>query len=661
MPENFQPPAISDEDIRWVCDVLRLPSSAFGGTDGLDPRLEVLRSTASLDVEACPGSGKTTLLVAKLAILARNWNEPRRGVCVLSHTNVARREIEQRLGNTSAGQRLLGYPHFVGTIHSFVNEFLAVPWLRSKGISIRMIDNEVCQKRRWSKLPFATRAALEKADKKQTILEVRGPDFSVGDVKWGKGLLGKETGTYKALVDACRVTTGEGYLCYDEMFVWAAEYLDTRPEIKDALRHRFPILFIDEVQDNDEMQAALLHRIFCEGDRPVIRQRYGDSNQAIYGYAGAKEGASTDLFPDASIRRDIPNSHRFGQQIADLAMPFGAAPQKLVGAGPSKSIIGTKADDRNAIFLFDDKTIDFVLPTYSRYLSELFTPDELERGTFTAVGAVHRPTGDDNIPRHVGTYWPDYDHELTASEPKPSTFCQYILVGLARASLIGESYPIVEFLAEGVFALVRKVDPLSVFASRKRKHRHLMSVLQTNPELMAAYCGLVTSLMETCAPPTPEDWQKSWIAILQAVALQLSGSAVDPGTAAEFLKWEQTTATTLRKRDNCFSSSAHPQAEIRLGSIHSVKGETHTATLVLETFYRAHQLQMLKPWLLGKKAGGKSTEALRLKPHYVAMTRPSHLLCLAMRDDSLEQSEIDILKQRKWRVGRITSASVLWL
>ena len=145
-------PTIDDADIKWACVVLGLPATAFSGTDGTDPRLPIIRSMDTLDIEACPGSGKTTLLVAKLAILARKWTESRCGLCVLSHTNVARREIETRLGNTAAGQRMLGYPHFFGTIHGFVNEFLALPWLRSLGYPIEMIDDEVCLRRRWQKL-----------------------------------------------------------------------------------------------------------------------------------------------------------------------------------------------------------------------------------------------------------------------------------------------------------------------------------------------------------------------------------------------------------------------------------------------------------------------------------------------------------------------------
>src|ERR1700733_12536351 len=127
---------ISDADIAWGCDAMGLPSYAFSGQDNNDPRVGVLKRLDSVDVEACPGSGKTTLLVTKLAILAKKWQTLRSGVCVLSHTNVARNEIEERLGPFPEGSALLHYPHFVGTIHSFVNEFIAIPWLKSQGVEI---------------------------------------------------------------------------------------------------------------------------------------------------------------------------------------------------------------------------------------------------------------------------------------------------------------------------------------------------------------------------------------------------------------------------------------------------------------------------------------------------------------------------------------------
>ena len=99
-----------------------------------------------------------------------------------------------------------------------------------------------------------------------------------------------------------------------------------------------------------------------------------------------------------------------------------------------------------------------------------------------------------------------------------------------------------------------------------------------------------------------------------------------------------------------------------MGSIHSVKGQTHTATLVLETFWNAHNLEKLKPWIVRpkmenawKKSDGPEQKT-RIKIHYVAMTRPTHLLCLAMKrssfekDGVLDQEVIQKLKQRGWQI-----------
>ena len=57
---------------------------------------------------------------------------------------------------------LLGYPHFVGTIHAFTNEFLALPYLRSQGNPIKVIDNDVAIERRWKQVPYKTKLYLNR-------------------------------------------------------------------------------------------------------------------------------------------------------------------------------------------------------------------------------------------------------------------------------------------------------------------------------------------------------------------------------------------------------------------------------------------------------------------------------------------------------------------
>lgn len=672
----FVPPQITDEDTAWAAQTLGLPAAAFRGPDGNDPRLQILKSVATLDVEACPGSGKTTLLVAKLAILARKWTDARRGICILSHTNVARREIESSLGFTPEGRRLLSYPHYVGTIHGFVNEFLAIPWLRSHGFPATIIDDQQCEQHRRRLLQLAQfstlRTTVTNRERNPRVRMVQGwhvssPAFDVVKDNGDPEFADPNGASARQLRTLVRMCAQDGFHRYQEIFMWAHDLLDKHPGTAVSLRQRFPMLFIDEVQDNNEEQSSLIHRVFIEGNRVAVRQRYGDSNQAIYGHVN-DSGAESDVFPQDDIRRDVPNSHRFGQQIADFANPLGLVPHGLQGRGPSAAKIAADTTGRHAIFLFSDQTVTRVLEAYASYLGETFTVQELRDGKFTAVGAVHRPGEDNNVPRFVRHYWPEYDHELTASEPKPATFFQYVTAGRKSTFETGEAHQAVGKIAEGIVWLARLANPAARIASRRRKHAQILEALSEQAELRAQYCALVAAFTNPDTDLTTDKWDAEWCAPVIAISGALAGTAFARHQQAEFLAWPAAALAGQQvqkpRRDNFFRYPANaPTVAIRVGSVHSVKGETHTATMVLDTFFYGHHLQELKPWLLGANAG-KGGEGVRmqarLKQHYVGMTRPTHLLCVAMKD-TFTPEEIETLKARAWRVARIQPAGIIWL
>ena len=111
--------------------------------------------------------------------------------------------------------------------------------------------------------------------------------------KKGQFPFGHHTSTYEVLQSACEETARDGYHCYDDMFIWAGSLMDKVPGIVEVIRARFPILFVDEAQDNREDQSAILHRIFRAGNGPVVRQRFGDNNQAIFDSTNASEATGT--------------------------------------------------------------------------------------------------------------------------------------------------------------------------------------------------------------------------------------------------------------------------------------------------------------------------------------------------------------------------------
>jgi DNA helicase II / ATP-dependent DNA helicase PcrA len=133
-----------------------------------DERRQVIRHWGSCNVQACPGSGKTTTLVAKVLILLEKM--PRsQGICVLSHTNAAREEIVAKLGLDA--DRLLRPPHFVGTIHHFVNQFLGIPGAAERfGVRPWAIDDAAyaarARRRYYEDIPPNIRFALKKSQEK---------------------------------------------------------------------------------------------------------------------------------------------------------------------------------------------------------------------------------------------------------------------------------------------------------------------------------------------------------------------------------------------------------------------------------------------------------------------------------------------------------------
>jgi len=646
---------ISDHEIAWACTVMRLPLDAFYGVEGDDPRLSVMRSLETLDVEACPGSGKTTLLVAKLAILANRWNSRRQGVCVLSHTNAARNEIGSHLCSTSTGHLLLQHPHFVGTIHSFVNEFVALPWLRSKGWCVKAIDTEIALNDRWRRLPVNTRKYLERQRLGPAALGYSRTDFGGCE----KGNYSSGTDTYRNMLKACRDSTAEGYYCFDEMFVWAHELLDRSPEMLRTIRARFPMVFVDEVQDNSELQSAFLHRLFIEGGGAVVRQRFGDSNQAIYHRSGAK-GAVTDTFPGPN-KADLPVSFRFSQAIADLADPLGISPRKMIGRGPTMGRV--KHDGcQSVLFLFDDASVLGVLPAYAQHLIETFSDDALLRGDFTAVAGVHRSDKVDHLPRFMGHYAPDYDPDVARRQPKPSSFAQHLARARLELSVSRNIHPVANYCAEGILQFVRKAGRELPEGIRKSANRYVRELLP-DEDSHKLYATLLDCLVGSRCDPSKEVWTAALVPNVLSIGKAIVGREIGEPWATEFLGWSECGAAkngvgTLRKPANLFRYPYDdPKVSIRLGSIHGVKGETHTATLVLESFHQTHHLKKLIPWLTGKRpkpgldnSGEDIALIERLKLHYVAMTRPSHLLCFAMRSDTLTTADREAIEARGMRI-----------
>lgn len=671
-PLNLIDP-VSDDDIDWVCQLMKL--------DSLDaPRRNFLKSLTTVDVSACPGSGKTTLVVAKLAVLARKWKSNTRGICVLSHTNVAREEIEHRLGSTDVGQRLLNYPHFIDTIHSFVNRFLAIPWLLSAGYRIAAIDNDLTTRVRRRHLGEKDYRRLnnylEKKFRSFDSLRIGTSNFSA-PLADGAFPGGPHTEMYKLAASALRCAAEQGYFCYDEIFVLGEALLAQQPALPSILHQRFPFVLVDEMQDTSEQQNNFLRRLFPRDSNAVCVQRVGDPNQAIF--EGGIQPA-VDAFPDAARCVGIADSFRFDSTIAALATPFAYLPVQPGGLNGVRVTEVPGQGLAHTIFVFPDNDVSAVLDAFGRHVLATLPQALIGTSAITAIGAVHKPFEDvgpdhHHYPKTIAHYWAGYRSGASKQSYRPRTLAEYVLAAQAMAQSGVPLHQSVNSVAFGIAHLANLLAGTAHFKAHSRQHLQIERRLNDADEAKAIYRSVLTRFLIDREALTRD----LWIALcpsLRLLAVTLGGGDTGSPAANDFLTWRDTVnqpqpavqdqihAAALNTY-RCSDGGA--SVDIRLSSIHAAKGQTHLATLVLETFNNSHFLHSLMPWLVGKHQNGtKCTNdktAQRLLQIYVAMTRPTHLLCLALRSGSLGvgdayKSNHENLIARGWRIQHLSPPAV---
>lgn len=647
---------ITDDDIKETCRLLGLPENAFHGNDGNDPRQDVLKSLETIDVNACPGSGKTTLLVAKLALISKKWPYRTRGICVLSHTNAARQEIEDRLGHTEAGKNLLKYPNFVGTIHKFVDHFIAIPYLKSIGKTPKIIDTKMALSWRWNRL-YGYKTGLEIKHHTSSVFAMESLDGQVADISG----IGNHTPTYRRIVEINRSSIEQGIFTFDDMFLWAHAAMEN-PVFTSAIKYRFPFVFIDEAQDNNEIQSALLQKVFPISSDGTVRQRLGDSNQAIYNYSGQK-GADTDPFPfqDMTKVRTLPNSHRFGQEIADLCNPFAALPVEggLTGQGPNTSRADFDSARKHTLILFAPDKVQEVLPKFGEILCEAIKDNDSRRnGEFVAICGVHNaPEEEKEAPHYIGHYFPAYNANSGKPDSLPDTFLEYLHSAEELYRRTKNSKHLVDSFNHALLYAIHLADGDLKGLRVKRKYRFVRERLNRTNFL---HLTMIKYLVEKGASIEEELWRSHWVKAINWIMRDID-PALDCTAVTEFFEWRPAPtpvsedAQGLATNTYIYKDKEGVEIKIRLGSIHSVKGQTHTATLVLDSYRRTYHLKNLKKCLLNKPLSNSDrtdSRLERMRLHYVAMSRPTHLLCVATRMDHFNEKEINYLAENtNWKLS----------
>jgi ATP-dependent DNA helicase UvrD/PcrA len=170
-------------------------------------------------------------------------------------------------------------------------------------------------------------------------------------------------------------------LDFDDLIMATVHLFQTFPEVRESYRRRFRHVLVDEYQDTNHAQYALIHQLCADSfeetvldtaEEPADRVApselmvVGDADQSIYAFRGANIRNILDFeqdFPDATSIL-LEQNYRSTQTILNAANAViernaGRKPKRLWSdAGDGEAIVGYVADDEHDEARFVAEEID---------------------------------------------------------------------------------------------------------------------------------------------------------------------------------------------------------------------------------------------------------------------------------------------------------------
>jgi DNA helicase-2/ATP-dependent DNA helicase PcrA len=300
-------------------------------------------------VLAGAGSGKTRVITHRIAWLVEECGVDPSTITAMTFTNKAAGEMKERV------EDLLGMhplPASVGTFHRF-----ALRLLRIYGDHIRLPrgfaifdtdDQKRILKRAFASegldpksfRPAAVLAAISGA--KNRLLSPDGYEAEADDF-----FRQRVAGVYRRYQKLLREAGG---VDFDDMIALSVALLRKGGEVRRRIRRRARYLLVDEFQDTNQAQLALVLELAgADGNLTAV----GDEDQGIYRWRGAELKnilRFEDNFPKAQVRK-LERNYRSTQNILDASGAVVANNQDRRGkrlwteAGAGDAIVLYRAQD----------------------------------------------------------------------------------------------------------------------------------------------------------------------------------------------------------------------------------------------------------------------------------------------------------------------------
>jgi DNA helicase-2/ATP-dependent DNA helicase PcrA len=353
-------------------------------------RAAVVHEGPPLLVVAGAGSGKTRVLTRRIAWIVSQRKAHPGSILAITFTNKAAAEMKERVEALVGPRARLMW---VSTFHSacvrilrkeidklgFKSSFTIYDAADSKRLMTMVTNDLDLDPRRYQPGAVLHWVSAHKN-------ELRGPEEVAADTR------NKFEEAYAAAYTRYQQRLREANaLDFDDILTMAVDLFATYPEVRETYRRRFRHVLVDEYQDTNHAQYALIHQLCADSledpissvepgesasERvpPAELMVVGDADQSIYAFRGANIRNILDFeqdFPDATSIL-LEQNYRSTQTILNAANSVighnrGRKPKNLWSdAGMGAQIVGYVADDERDEARFVSGEIDTLTDAGSR-------------------------------------------------------------------------------------------------------------------------------------------------------------------------------------------------------------------------------------------------------------------------------------------------------
>lgn len=425
------------------------------------------------------------------------------------------------------------------------------------------------------------------------------------------------------------------------------------------------------MQDLDFDQISIIESIFYSGEYNTIIQRIGDKNQAIYSSSSLHSENTWQTRNEVDPERfkydlSLNNSHRLTEIIGNLVDGFvlnRSEGYKVVGSSNRKLI-------PPYLIIYNDETdADKLKEKFIKLIQHYELdkdPRNFNRGYHIIGWTTDKEEKSDKW--HLRKLFPEYSRESKQKKEDFDRLRKYIFL-FDRNKKTFES--VRKSLLNGIVRILRIEDVFyNIDAKKYFRKSTFIQLVRSKGE--AFYDTFKIRLYNWCFSIIVKEEYEN---VFEDYSNYINNELIDliPGfrinKSASFINQE----FEFNKVDNdTVNENIDQKIIIKLGSIHSVKGQTHCATMYVETDYHKSEMAKLTIEIKGTKKRpdfyGKnplffqeqdfshlnkvrSNETLKMM--YVGFSRPTDLLCFAVRKNSVE-NYVDKFTASGWNIEYVT-------